>query len=140
MTTTLVLLFLIFNYHTIFAELYRIVSFDQTNQTNLQNDICYMTNTKINQWCELVTSKISLSTIKTCVSMNESLPILDDFTNVNQWIDQSILTTNCSYFLSSSITKEQKRILIIIQSVLLFILFFPFLFKLSSILIRYCFY
>ncbi len=140
MTTILVLLFLTFNYHTIFAEFYRIVLFDHTNQTNLQNDICYMTNTKTNQWCELITSEIILPTIKTCVSINESLPMLDDFINVDQWIDQAILTTNCSYYLSSSMTKSQKRILIIVQSILVFILFLPFLFKLSSTMIHSCFY
>jgi hypothetical protein len=131
----LLLLLLIFNGRTIFAEFYRIVSFDQANQTDLQNDICYMTNTKTNQWCELITSEIILPTIKTCVSINESLPILEDFTNV----DQVISATNCSYFLSSSMTETQRCVLIIIQSIFLFFLFFPFIFKLSSMIIRYAF-
>src|SRR5689334_12446154 len=116
MTTVLILLFLMYN--TIFAELYRIVLFDHTNQTNLQNNICYMTNTindNNHHWCELVTSEFILPTIKTCVSRNESFPILDDLTKINEWIDQSILTTNCSHFLLSSMTKSQKHILTIIQ-------------------------
>ncbi len=140
MVTILVLLF--FMYRTIFAEFYRIVLFDNTNQTNLQNNICYMTNTKNenNHWCELMTRKSTLTTMKTCVSINESLPTLDDVTKIDQWIDQSISTTNCSYFLLSSMTKSQKHILTIIQSILLLILFLPFLFKLSLILIQYCFY
>jgi len=142
MATILVLLFLMFNYNTIFAELYRIVLFDETNQTNRQNNICYMKNTKNenNHWCELVTSEYILPTIKICVSINESLPILDDFTKIIEWIDRSILTTNCSYFISSSMTISQKRILIIIQLIILFILCLPFLFQLSLIIVRYCFY
>jgi len=131
-----------FNYNTIYSELYRIVLFDETNQTNLQNNICYMKNTKNenNHWCELVPSEYILPIIKTCVSINESLPILDDFTKITQWIDRSILTTNCSYFISLSMTKSQKRLLTIIQLIILFILCLPFLFELSLILIRYCFY
>jgi hypothetical protein len=140
MATILILLFIM--YRTIFAEFYRIVLFDNTNQTNLQNNICYMTNTKNenNHWCELMTRESTLTTMKTCMSINESLPILDDVTRIDQWIDQSISTTNCSYFLLSSMTKSQKHILTIIQSILLLILFLPFLLKLSLILIQYCFY
>jgi hypothetical protein len=37
-------------------------------------------------------------------------------------------------------TKSQKRILIIIQLIILFILCLPFLFQLSLIIVRYCFY
>jgi len=100
-----------------------------------------MTNTENenNHWCELIPLEFILPTIKTCISINKSLPILDDFTKINEWIDRSILTTNCSYFLSSSMTKSQKRILTIIQTILLLILFLPFLFKLSLTVIQYFF-
>ncbi|CAF0721407.1 unnamed protein product [Rotaria sordida] len=139
MTAVLVLLFLIFIFNTIYAELYPIVLF---NHTNLENNICYMTNieNKTNHWCELVTSEFILPTIKTCVTINESLSNLDDQTIINEWIDRSIAITNCSYYLLSSMTISQKRILTIVQSILLFILFLPFIFELSLTIIQYCFY
>jgi len=122
----------------IFAELYRIALF---NDTNPQNHICYMTNidNENNRWCKLVPSEFDLPIIKTCVSINESLPLLTDVTDISEWIDQLISSTNCSYFLFSSIKESQKRILTLVQSIFLVILFLPFLFHLSLILIHYCF-
>jgi hypothetical protein len=142
MATLLVLLLLLFIYNTIFGELYQITSFDNTNQSNLQNNVCYMTNTdnENNRWCELIRSESISPSIKTCVSINESLSMLDDSTSISEWIDRSIATTNCSHYLLLSMTKSQKRILTIAQSILLLILFLPFLFELSLTLIRYCFY
>ncbi|CAF0922349.1 unnamed protein product [Rotaria sordida] len=97
--------------------------------TNIEN--------KTNHWCELVTSEFILPTIKTCVTINESLSNLDDQTIINEWIDRSIAITNCSYYLLSSMTISQKRILTIVQSILLFILFLPFIFELSLTIIQY---
>ena len=84
-----------------------------------------------NRCCQSMTSESILPSIKTCVSINESLPILDDSTSISEWIDRSISTTNCSYYLLSSMTKSQKRILTIVQSILLLILFLPFLFAIK---------
>jgi hypothetical protein len=92
-----------------------------------------------NHWCKLVTSEFDLPIIKTCVSINESLSPLTDVTELSEWIDQLIATTNCSYFLFSSIKESQKRILTLVQSIFLVILFLPFLFHLSLIIIQYCF-
>ncbi|CAF4216929.1 unnamed protein product [Rotaria socialis] len=62
-----------------------------------------------NHWCELVTPGFILPTNRICVSRNKSLPNLDDRTIVSDWIDEIITTTNCSYFLSSSMTTSQKH-------------------------------
>ena len=139
MATVIVLLFLIFICNIIIAELYRIVSLDDLNQTNLQNDVCYMRNidNENNRWCKSISSESILPSIKTCISINESLPVLDDPNAIGEWIDRSIETTNCSYYLLASMTTSQKRILTIVQSIFLFILFLPFLFELSLTIIHY---
>ncbi|CAF2176383.1 unnamed protein product [Rotaria magnacalcarata] len=141
MTTILVLFLLIVISKTIFADLYPIVLFnDDTNI--LQKNISHMANVENtnNHWCELVTPDFILPTIKICVSRNKSLPNLDDRTIVSEWIDEIITTTNCSYFLSSSMTTSQKHILTIVELILLFILFLPFLFELCLTMIQYFIY
>ncbi|CAF3081660.1 unnamed protein product [Rotaria socialis] len=141
MATILVLFLLIFISKTIFADLYPIVLFnDDTNI--LQKNTCYMANVENtnNHWCELVTPGFILPTNRICVSRNKSLPNLDDRTIVSDWIDEIITTTNCSYFLSSSMTTSQKRILTIIELILLVILFLPFLIELCLTMIQYFIY
>ena len=139
MITILVLLFIS---PIIIADLYRIVSLNDTNQINLQNNICYMINTNHihHHWCELITSKFTLSINKICISINESFPIFNNLTIISEWIEQSIATTNCSSFLSLSMTISQKRMLTIIQSILFLIFFLPFLVQLILIIIQYYFY
>jgi hypothetical protein len=54
--------------NTIFVQVYQIVLFDDSNP---QDNIRYMTK------CELIPTKPVLPSMKTCILLNESFPILD---------------------------------------------------------------
>lgn len=140
MATILVLSFLIFISTTIATDLYPIVSF---NNTYLEKNVCYMTNidNKNHGWCKFMASESILPTTKTCVlSNNENFPNLNEQTIINEWIDQTISMTNCSYYLSLSMTSSQKRFLTVMETIVLLILFLPFMYELCINVVRYFLY